>query len=112
MDDLEVALAHAKRLEPGKPLPKGPVKKLKATDKLMTEGIIAMVQQFGESFSLDEIGEAFHELTAEQQPYFGKIPSKLAVRELIEGVLGLSPANPEDAVAASAAAAAAADKTV
>lgn len=44
---LEVALSHAKALEPGKAFPTAPVKKLTAGQKIKADGIVAILQQYG-----------------------------------------------------------------
>lgn len=46
-DDVEVALSHAKRLEPGKPTPVGPVPKLGPTQSIRSDGLFSLLGQFG-----------------------------------------------------------------
>ncbi|KAJ3274043.1 Cilia- and flagella-associated protein 251 [Terramyces sp. JEL0728] len=46
-EEIEVALSHGKRLELGKPKPIGPVPKIKSNEMLKSEGLFALVQQFG-----------------------------------------------------------------
>ncbi|KAI8920548.1 WD40-repeat-containing domain protein [Entophlyctis helioformis] len=108
MEDIEVALSHAKRLEPGKPLPKGSVTKLVPKQYVSAEGVIALMQQYGESFSHEDAQEAFKELLMEEPPFFGRLPRKFTSKEFIHGVLGLSAVNPEDDVNAGASGATAA----
>ncbi|KAL2912486.1 hypothetical protein HK105_208058 [Polyrhizophydium stewartii] len=106
IEDLEIALSHAKRLEPGKPLPTGPVRKLALRNVISSEGVVALLQQYGESFSLEDAHEAFHELLIEQPPYFGRLPRKFTTKEFIEGILGMAPAEEGQADGRDAAAAA------
>ncbi|KAJ2996485.1 Cilia- and flagella-associated protein 251, partial [Globomyces sp. JEL0801] len=45
-EDLEIALSHAKRLEPGKGVPLGPVTKVRRNQTIKTEGLVSIMQQF------------------------------------------------------------------
>lgn len=49
-EDIEIALSHAKRLEPGKPSPLGPVIKMSAKEMVKTDGLYALLGQFGINF--------------------------------------------------------------
>ena len=48
-EDIEIALSHARRLEPGKPLPSGPVMKMIASQSVKQSGLMALLQQFGKN---------------------------------------------------------------
>jgi cilia- and flagella-associated protein 251 len=47
MEDIEVALSHAKRLEAGQSIPTGPVKKMSSSHAFKTEGLTSLLQQYG-----------------------------------------------------------------
>jgi flagellar biosynthesis component FlhA len=47
LEDIELSLSHAKRLEAGRPTPTGPVKKVNPTSIIKTEGIVTLLQQYG-----------------------------------------------------------------
>ncbi|KAJ3038816.1 Cilia- and flagella-associated protein 251 [Rhizophlyctis rosea] len=74
--DLEDALSHAPRLAPGNPPP---------------NGLMALLQQYGETFSKEEFEESFRSLLLNEAPYYGKLPEQASVREVIEDILGLVP---------------------
>lgn len=91
-EQLEICLAHAKRLEPGRPSPLGPVKKLDRNDIVKTEGLASLIQQFGESMPQDEISSAFQTILFNEDPYFGELPSDFTAKEFIGNILGLAKA--------------------
>ena len=45
--DLEIALSHARRLEAGRPVPVGPVKKMNYNQLVKTDGLLSLLQQYG-----------------------------------------------------------------
>ncbi|KAJ3268345.1 Cilia- and flagella-associated protein 251, partial [Borealophlyctis nickersoniae] len=89
--DLEGALSHALRLEPGNPPPRGPAPPLKPTDAVSKHGLMALLQQYGETLAVDEFAESFRTLLRDEAPYNGKLPDRFSAREFVEDVLGLLP---------------------
>ncbi|XJO78238.1 hypothetical protein BDV3_002714 [Batrachochytrium dendrobatidis] len=96
LNDIEIALSHAKRLEPGKPLPKGPVVKLSLNQTVSSKGIVSLLQQFGESFSLEDVHEAFSMLLMDHPIYRGQLPHTINAKDFIQDVLGLVPTEPTE----------------
>lgn len=47
LEDIELSLSHARRLETGRPTPTGPVKKINPDSLVKTQGIISLLQQYG-----------------------------------------------------------------
>ncbi|KAH9263985.1 hypothetical protein BASA83_012567 [Batrachochytrium salamandrivorans] len=93
---MEIALSHAKRLEPGKPLPKGPVVKLNSKQEVSSDGIVSLLQQYGESLSFEDVQKAFYQLLVDKPPYYGKLPRTINAHSFIQDILGLSPVNSND----------------
>ena len=50
----------------------------------------------GESFSHEDIEDAFKELLAEQPRYNGKLPRRFSAKEFIGDILGLSTDSPAE----------------
>ncbi|KAH6584921.1 hypothetical protein BASA60_000761 [Batrachochytrium salamandrivorans] len=96
LNDMEIALSHAKRLEPGKPLPKGPVVKLNSKQEVSSDGIVSLLQQYGESLSFEDVQKAFYQLLVDKPPYYGKLPRTINAHSFIQDILGLSPVNSND----------------
>ncbi|KAI8903281.1 quinon protein alcohol dehydrogenase-like superfamily, partial [Gorgonomyces haynaldii] len=88
-EELETALSHARRLEAGRPTPVGPVTKLDQNQIIRSEGLIALLQQYGESMSLEQIEQQFQQLLFHESPYFGQLPSKFTTKEYIEDLMGM-----------------------
>ncbi|KAI8804403.1 WD40-repeat-containing domain protein [Cladochytrium replicatum] len=89
--DLEVALAHAKQLEPGHLDPVETIGKLNLDSMLNREGLLALLQQYGETFSASDFNKAFYQLLEDSPPYLGDLPEHFTVKEFIEEILGLTP---------------------
>ncbi|KAJ3335938.1 Cilia- and flagella-associated protein 251, partial [Kappamyces sp. JEL0680] len=97
-EDLEIALSHAKRLEPGKPTPLGPVPKVHPNRHIRSEGLFSLLGQFGEwawltageAMNAAESKKQFRNLLLDQDPYYGNFPSKFTTDEFIEKLLGMT----------------------
>ncbi|KAJ3053171.1 Cilia- and flagella-associated protein 251 [Rhizophlyctis rosea] len=89
--DLEEALSHAPRLAPGNPPAVGKPSPVTAHSSIPKSGLMALLQQYGETFSREEFEESFRSLLLNEAPYYGKVPEQSSVREFIEDILGLVP---------------------
>jgi hypothetical protein len=94
-EEFEIALSHAKRLEPGKPIPVGPVTLLNGNETIKTDGLRALLGQYGESVNDSEMDGLFHDLLYQQKPFYGNMPSKFTVDEFVNEMIGFGAA-PKD----------------
>ncbi|KAI9100552.1 quinon protein alcohol dehydrogenase-like superfamily, partial [Phlyctochytrium arcticum] len=98
VQDFEKCLAHAKRLEPGCSMQSSdqPFQLPKDMD-IKKEGLMALLQQYGETFSAENFDEAFMNLLRDESAYEGEFPSKLTSNEFVDSILGLRPLDPNAA---------------
>ncbi|KAI8817402.1 WD40-repeat-containing domain protein [Fimicolochytrium jonesii] len=86
------ALSHAKRLEPGgAPVVTGPAPLVTDRDKIRKEGLISLLQQYGESLSTKDFTDAMASLLQDDPTYMGAFPERFTPREFVEEILGLVP---------------------
>ena len=64
---------------------------MSAHSSIPRTGLMALLQQYGETFSREEFEESFRNLLLNEAPYYGKLPEQSSVREFIEDILGLVP---------------------
>jgi hypothetical protein len=95
IEEIELALSHAKRLEPGKPTPLGPVTKLDPRELIKLEGLEALLGQYGEAMENKELLDLFESLLYNKKPYLGTMPSQFTTQECIQDMLELSPNEPQ-----------------
>jgi hypothetical protein len=50
---------------------------------------MVLVAYLGESMNVEQINESFRNLTAQDAPYYGVLPTKIAPKDFIGKVLGL-----------------------
>jgi hypothetical protein len=92
--DLQIALSHAKRLEPGRPVPVGPVPRINVNEEIKLDGLQAIVSQYGESMNTEDLNAALSELVYTKEGYFGKVPSRFTVPRFVNEILGLDSSDP------------------
>jgi hypothetical protein len=92
-EDLQIAMSHAKRLEPGRPVPVGAVPKVNPTDEIRLDGLQAIVSQYGESMNSEDLHAALSELVYTKEGYYGKVPSRFTVARFVNEILGLGNAD-------------------
>lgn len=86
-EDLETCLAHATRLETGKPIPVGPAPPL--TSHLRQEGLVNLLGGYGEAMQVQEVDAKFKDLLMDKEGYRGRLPEKFSADEFISDIMGL-----------------------
>ncbi|KND03187.1 uncharacterized protein SPPG_09006 [Spizellomyces punctatus DAOM BR117] len=90
--DIDASLAHAKRLEPGVPRGiEGVLPPISAADKISREGLMALLQQYGETLSSADFLDTFQTLLINDPRYNGTFPDEFSSQEFVEEILGLIP---------------------
>jgi hypothetical protein len=99
LEELQIALSHAKRLEPGRPLPVGPVPKVEQTETIKTDGLQSLLSQYGESMTSEEFTSSLSQLVYTKVGLYGKVPSRFTVNDFVQNILGLETYDPSSPAA-------------
>ncbi|KAJ3179035.1 Cilia- and flagella-associated protein 251 [Gaertneriomyces sp. JEL0708] len=91
--DLVNALTQAKRLEPGMldELTQDDTIPLDHEEMLHRDGLLSLIQQYGETMVSSEFSEAMRQLMPDNEDRTGCIPQYFTPRQFVENILGLVP---------------------
>jgi Ca2+-binding EF-hand superfamily protein len=92
--DLMKALSYAIRAEPGNAIQYNLKRKINSSDQVSKIGLIALVQQYGESMSKADFELAFRALLVNDSNYNGILPDQFTGKEFVEDILGFQPTLP------------------
>ncbi|KAJ3299999.1 Cilia- and flagella-associated protein 251, partial [Blyttiomyces sp. JEL0837] len=90
-NDLLESLGYTYRSEPGKSVLKNAIRKLEISDTVHKDGLLALLQQYGESMSQEDFEIAFRALLQNDPTYCGNLPEKFTAKQFIEDIMGLQP---------------------
>ncbi|KAJ3107825.1 Cilia- and flagella-associated protein 251 [Phlyctochytrium planicorne] len=92
--DILTALVQAVVLEPGRLNDRNVQSRLQGSDAVTKDGLLSLLQQYGETMSKSNFETAFRALLVNNSQYNGVLPDRFSAKDFIENILDLQSVDP------------------